>query len=81
MTIDWSNINTWLYGLAMTLLGGIIYLVRRVFTNQTEINLLTQRLDLYEHYRKEQTTAMHNQLIEIRTDIKSLMRESHGNSK
>lgn len=74
MNIDWSNVNTWLYGIAMTLLGGIIYLVRRVFTNQAELELLKQRLDLYEHYRKEQTATIHNQLIEIRSDIKSLMR-------
>lgn len=74
MSIDWSNVNTWLYGIAMSLLGGIIYLVRRVFTNQAELQLLKQRLELYEHYRKEQTATIHNQLIEIRTDIKSLMR-------
>lgn len=74
MNIDWSNVNTWLYGIAMTLLGGIIYLVRRVFTNQAELELLKQRLELYEHYRKEQTAVIHNQLIEIRTDIKSIMR-------
>lgn len=74
MPIDWSNVNTWLYGIAMTLLGGIIYLVRRVFTNQAEVELLKQRLELYEHYRKEQAAVVQNQLIEIRTDIKTLMR-------
>lgn len=74
MNIDWSNVNTWLYGIAMTLLGGIIYLVRRVFTNQAEVELLKQRLELYEHYRKEQATVVQNQLIEIRTDIKALIR-------
>lgn len=74
MTIDWSNINTWLYGIVMSLVGGIVYLVRRVFTNQAELELLKQRLELYEHYRKEQTTSIQNQLIEIRTDIKSLMK-------
>lgn len=74
MSVDWSNVNTWLYGIAMTLLGGIIYLIRRVFTNQAEIELLKQRLELYEHYRKEQTSEIKNQLIEIRADIKSLVR-------
>lgn len=74
MHIDWSNVNTWLYGIAMTALGGVVYLVRRVFTNQAEINLLKQRLELYEHYRKEQAAAIQNQLIEIRTDIKTIMR-------
>lgn len=74
MHIDWSNVNTWLYGTAMMLLGGIVYLVRRVFTNQAELELLKQRLELYEHYRKEQTSAIQNQLIEIRTDLKSIMR-------
>lgn len=74
MQIDWSNVNTWLYGTAMMLLGGIIYLVRRVFTNQAEVELLKQRLEMYESHRKEQATVVHNQLIEIRTDIKSLMR-------
>lgn len=74
MPIDWSNVNTWLYGIAMTLLGGIVYLIRRVFTNQAEIELLKQRLELYEHYRKEQTAEIKNQLIEIRTDLKSLTR-------
>lgn len=74
MHIDWSNVNTWLYGIAMTALGGIVYLVRRVFTNQAEINLLKQRLELYEHYRKEQTAEITNQLIEIRADVKALIR-------
>lgn len=74
MTVDWSNVNTWLYGIVMTLIGGIVYLVRRVFTNQAELELLKQRLELYEHYRKEQTASIQNQLIEIRTDIKSLMK-------
>lgn len=74
MPIDWSNVNTWLYGIAMTLLGGIIYLIRRVFTNQAEIELLKQRLELYEHYRKEQTSEIKNQLIEIRADLKALVR-------
>ena len=74
MNIDWSNVNTWLFGIAMTLLGGIVYLVRRVFTNQAEIELLKQRLELYEHYRKEQTAEIKNQLIEIRTDLKLLMK-------
>lgn len=72
--MDWSNVNTWLYGIAMTLLGGIVYLVRRVFTNQAEIELLKQRLELYEHYRKEQTSEIKNQLIEIRSDLKALTR-------
>lgn len=74
MSVDWSNVNTWLYGIAMTLLGGIIYLIRRVFTNQAEIELLKQRLELYEHYRKEQTSEIKNQLIEIRADLKALVR-------
>lgn len=74
MHIDWSNVNTWLYGIAMTLLGGIVYLIRRVFTNQAEIELLKQRLELYEHYRKEQTSEIKNQLIEIRSDLKALTR-------
>lgn len=74
MNIDWSSVNTWLYGIAMTLLGGIIYLIRRVFTNQAEVELLKQRLELYEKYRAEQASLVHSQLIEIRTDIKTLMR-------
>ena len=78
MNIDWSNVNTWLYGIAMTLLGGIIYLVRRVFTNQAEVELLKQRLELYEHYRKEQATVVQNQLIEIRTDIKALIKGNNS---
>lgn len=76
MPIDWSSVNTWLYGTAAMLVGGVVYLVRRVFTNQAEINLMKQRLELYEHYRKEQTTEITNQLIEIRTDVKTLMRTS-----
>lgn len=74
MSVDWSNVNTWLYGIAMTSLGGIIYLIRRVFTNQAEIELLKQRLELYEHYRKEQASEIKNQLIEIRADLKALVK-------
>lgn len=78
MVLDWNNLNVWLYGIAMALLGGIVYLIRRVFTNQAEMKLLQQRLELYEHYRKEQTAEITNQLIEIRTDIKALMRKDYA---
>lgn len=74
MIIDWSNVNTWLYGMVMTLIGGIVYLVRRVFTNQAEINLIKEKMALHEQYRAERDKEIKEQLVEIRSDLKSWIR-------
>ena len=72
--MNWSDINMWAYGLVTGLVGGIIYLIRTVFTNQTEITLLKQLINSQDDYRKERDLKLDHQLVEIRSDIKSLVR-------
>ncbi len=72
--MNWSDFNMWLYGLVTALISGVIYLVRRVFTNEKQIDLLKQKLETMETYRFERDQKLEHQLIEIRSDVKSLMR-------
>lgn len=69
-----DHLNTWLYGLFGMIVGGIIYLLRVIFTNQKQIELLQQKITLQEHYSKTRDSKLDNQLMEIRSDIKSLMK-------
>lgn len=51
--------------LVVTLLGGILWLIRRVFTNQKQIELLQHSI---ERDRED--------LIEVRQDVKELLKRT-----
>lgn len=72
--MSWSNVNDWALWLVAGIATGIVYLVRRVFTNERQIELLKQELQSREDYRKERDNKLETQLLEMRTDIKTLMR-------
>lgn len=71
--MDFSHINTWLYGIFGMLVAGVLYLLRTIFTNQKQIELLQQRIELQEVYSRHRDSNLDTQLKEIRTDIKSMM--------
>lgn len=68
--MNWSEINTWLYGVASALAGFVVILIRKVFTNEKQIELLKQQIN----FQKEQFTDLQNDLKEVRDDVKALIR-------
>lgn len=71
---DWiSELNTWVYGVASSAAFGIVYLIRKINTNEKQITLLKQEIALREEYRKARDETLNNQLSEIRDDVKQLM--------
>lgn len=77
--MTWEHFNMWLYGLVATLLGGIVYLIRMVFTNNTQLKLLKQQLEIQNASLQRRDDKIDNHLLEIRTDIKALMRQGSEN--
>lgn len=71
---SWLDINVWLYGVVSGLIAAIVILIRKVLTNEKQIDLLRQTLSDREVYRKERDERLDDQLSEIRNDIKALMR-------
>ena len=71
---EWfGEINTWLYGIASSLVGATIILVRKINTNEKQIDLLKQEIATREGFRKERDEELRGQLAEIRSDVKALM--------
>lgn len=70
----WTNLNMWVYGFITALIGGCVLLIRKVLTNERQIDLLKQQLEITNVYRKERDEKMEHQLTEIRSDIKALIR-------
>lgn len=73
--MSWDNLNAWLYGIASALAGFVVLLIRKVLTNERQLELLKQQLNIQEENRKERDSQIQSQLSELRTDIKIIMRE------
>lgn len=72
--MSWSDISAWLLWAVAGVATGIVVLVRRIFTNEKQIELLKQEMLNREKYRIETDARIASQLLEMRTDIKTLMR-------
>jgi hypothetical protein len=71
---EWiSEINVWLYGIASGAVGAIIVLVRKINTNEKQIDLLKAEIATREEFRKERDEEIKGQLAELRSDVKALM--------
>lgn len=71
---EWfGEINTWLYGIASGAVGAVIVLVRKINTNEKQIDLLKQEIATREEFRKERDEEIKGQLAELRSDVKALM--------
>jgi uncharacterized membrane protein (DUF106 family) len=71
---DWvGEINTWLYGIASASIGAIFVLVRKINTNEKQIELLKKEIATREEFRKERDEEIKGQLAELRSDVKALM--------
>jgi len=67
------------YGVASSAAFGIVYLIRKINTNEKQIDLLKAEIALREEYRKARDEALNAQLSEIRDDVKQLTRDKDGN--
>ena len=71
---DWiSEINTWLYGIASGAVGAVIVLIRKINTNEKQIDLLKAEIATREEFRRERDEEIKGQLAELRSDVKALM--------
>ena len=72
--MSWSDINNWVYGLVTALIAGVIALIRKVLTNEKQIQLLEADIKRREEYNQERFEEIKIQLTEVKQDIKELIR-------
>lgn len=71
---EWiSALNDWVYGVVAALAVSIVGLVRKVYTNERQIELLQTEIKMRDEQRKAQDDSVKEQLGELRSDIKTLM--------
>ena len=68
MNIDLDKILT---SITVSLIGGVVWLVRKVFTNEKQIALLQSELK----NSREQGLQRNEDIKEIKADIKSLIKD------
>lgn len=75
----WEDLNMYVYGVISALATGVVLLVRKVITNERQIDLLRQEITIRNETYQKANEEMKEQLSEIRLDVKQLMAGSHGN--
>lgn len=73
----WEDVNMYVYGVISALATGVVLLVRKVITNERQIDLLRQEINLRNESYQEANREMKEQLSEIRSDVKQLMAGAH----
>ncbi len=72
-----EQITSHFWAYAVAAVGGfIVWLVRRIFTNQQEIELLKQSLQSRDKQREEDREALHevkSDVQEVRQDVKQIV--------
>lgn len=71
----WESLNNFIYIVMGTVAGTIAFLVRKVLTNDKQIALLEAEIKQHNETRIERDENLDNQLSEIRSDIKRLIRQ------
>ena len=69
----WEDLNMYVYGVISALATGVVLLVRKVITNEKQIDLLRQEITIRNEAYQEANKEMKEQLSEIRSDVKQLM--------
>lgn len=69
----WEDLNMYVYGVISALATGVVLLVRKVITNERQIDLLRQEITIRNEAYQEANKEMKEQLSEIRADVKQLM--------
>lgn len=67
-----SSVFAWL---AVTFLGGMLWVIRRVFTNQKQIEMLQHEIEMRDQRREDDRKALddiRSDIRDVRSDIKKL---------
>lgn len=75
----WEDLNMYVYGVISALATGVVLLVRKVITNERQIDLLRQEITIRNETYQKANDEMKEQLSEIRLDVKQLMAGNNGN--
>lgn len=70
-----SKLDDFLLWVVITAIGGFLALVRRVFTNHTEIKMLKTDLDAREARREESNRAIQLALQQVKDDVLEVKEE------
>lgn len=71
----WESLNNFIYIVMGAVAGAVAFLVRKVLTNDKQIALLEAEIKQRNEARLERDSHLDDQLTEIRTDIKRLIRQ------
>ena len=61
--------------IAVTVLGGMLWVIRRVFTNQKQIEMLQREIEMRDQRREDDRKALddiRSDIRDVRSDIKRL---------
>lgn len=71
----WTSLQNFIYVIMGAIVGAFVLLIRKVLTNDTEIKLLKAEINQRNEYREQKDEEFNNQLREIRSDVKRLIRQ------
>lgn len=81
MSTLYHEVSTWLYGILSALVAGCIFLIRKIITNEQQINLLKQEISVRKEYEKDRDAKIEEQIKELRQDVKALVNIVKGNDR
>lgn len=68
-----ADVSSYVYGALVALISAVIWLLRKVITNEQQLKLLNQEIAMREEWRKENDEEIKAQLKELREDVKALV--------
>lgn len=68
-----DHFNQFLYAAYAAIIGAVVLLIRKVLTNEKQIELLKSKLDERDVTRRERDDFINDQLYELRMDVKKLI--------
>ncbi len=71
----WTSLQNFIYVIMGAIVGAFVLLIRKVLTNDTEIKLLKAEIAQRNEYRERKDEEFDEQLKEIRSDVKRLIRQ------
>ncbi len=71
----WTSLQNFIYVVMGAIVGAFVLLIRKVLTNDTEIKLLKAEIQQRNAYRQEKDEEFEEQLKEIKSDVKRLIRQ------
>jgi len=71
----WTSLQNFIYVIMGAIVGAFVLLIRKVLTNDTEIKLLKAEIAQRNEYREQKDEEFNEQLKEIRSDVKRLIRQ------